>query len=67
VVSVRCTGAAAANRQPALAVYAQTDGVMAYKPFASKVFTMNGGLISAITDFVTPGLFAAFDLSATYR
>jgi len=47
----------AANRQPALAVYTP-DG----KPFAIKVLTVHNGLISAITGFVSPHLFAAFGL-----
>ena len=51
----------AANRQPALAVYAPApDGP--HRPFAVKVFTVDGSLISGITGFVTPHLFPAFGL-----
>jgi len=52
----------AANRQPALAVYAPTDAGQAHMPFAIKVFTADGGLISSITGFVAPHLSTAFHL-----
>ena len=45
----------AANRQPALAVYAP-----GHTPFAIKVFTMDGAHISAITGFVSAGVFETF-------
>jgi RNA polymerase sigma-70 factor, ECF subfamily len=51
----------AANRQPALAVYGPTDSA-GYEPFAIKVLTVQSGLIAAITGFVNPSLFPAFDL-----
>lgn len=55
----------AANRQPALAVYAPARHKAAgYEPFAIKVLTVDGGLITAITGFVTPGLFPRFGLPA---
>jgi RNA polymerase sigma-70 factor, ECF subfamily len=53
----------AANRQPALAVYAPTDdGTAAYRPFAIKLLTVHNGLISAVTGFVHQGLFRWFSL-----
>ena len=51
----------AANRQPAVAVYAP-DG----RPFAVKVFTVDGEHISAITGFVSPSVFESFGLSRSY-
>jgi RNA polymerase sigma-70 factor (ECF subfamily) len=75
----------AANRQPALAVYAPTGGPAGpggptrpagparpggparHEPLAVKVFTVEGGLISAVTGFVAPGLFPAFGLPDTLR
>jgi RNA polymerase sigma-70 factor, ECF subfamily len=54
----------AANQQPALAVYAPAAGGSAHAPFAVKVLTMHGNLISGITGFVTPHLFPAFGLPA---
>lgn len=51
---------AAANRQPALAVYAPADD--GYRPFAIKVFTVHDGCIAAITGFVSPPLFSRFGL-----
>jgi RNA polymerase sigma-70 factor, ECF subfamily len=51
----------AANRQPAVAVYAP-DG----RPFAVKVFTVDGVRISAITGFVSPSVFESFGLSPSY-
>jgi RNA polymerase sigma-70 factor (ECF subfamily) len=51
-----------ANRQPALAVYAPASAGNALVPFAVKVLTVNGDRISAITGFVTPHLFPAFEL-----
>jgi len=51
---------------PALAVYAPTAG-QARTPFAVKVFTVDGDLIGAITGFVAPHLFTAFDLPDRYR
>jgi RNA polymerase sigma-70 factor (ECF subfamily) len=52
----------AANRQPALAVYAPDGPDGPLRPFAIKVFTVDGSLISGITGFVTPRLFPAFGL-----
>jgi RNA polymerase sigma-70 factor, ECF subfamily len=52
----------AANRQPALAVYAPAVDGIGYQPFAIKVVTVHGGLIAAITGFVSPGLFGRFAL-----
>ena len=46
----------AANRQPALALYTRRQ------PLAIKVLTITGGLVTAITGFVDPHLFPAFDL-----
>jgi RNA polymerase sigma-70 factor (ECF subfamily) len=46
-----------ANRQPALAV-STPDG----RPFAVKVFTVDGDAISAITGFVSPPVFTRFQL-----
>ena len=57
----------AANRQPALAVYAPTDHGPVHTPLAVKVLTMDGALISGITGFVAPHLFAAFGLPDAYR
>jgi RNA polymerase sigma-70 factor (ECF subfamily) len=47
----------AANRQPALAV-----STSAGQPFAVKVFTVDGNVISAITGFVDPGVLTRFGL-----
>jgi hypothetical protein len=55
----------AANRQPALAVYGPTGSDSARRPFAVKVFTMDGDRISAITGFVSPQVFASFGLNHT--
>jgi RNA polymerase sigma-70 factor (ECF subfamily) len=53
----------AANRQPAVGVYAATGhGPTAYEPFAIKVLTVHNGLVAAITGFVHPGLFPRFGL-----
>jgi RNA polymerase sigma-70 factor, ECF subfamily len=52
----------AANRQPALAVYAPAGSGGSHLPFAVKVLTVDGGLISGITGFVGPHLFPAFGL-----
>jgi RNA polymerase sigma-70 factor, ECF subfamily len=53
----------AANHQPALAVYAPaTPHGGDLVPFAVKVLTVHGDRIRAITGFVTPHLFPAFDL-----
>jgi RNA polymerase sigma-70 factor (ECF subfamily) len=49
-----------ANRQPALAVYAPADD--GYEPFAVKVLTIHSGLVTAVTGFVQPTLFARFGL-----
>jgi RNA polymerase sigma-70 factor, ECF subfamily len=46
---------AAANRQPALAVYASGT-----TPFAVKVLTVHGHMITAITGFVSPAVFDRF-------
>ncbi|HEX2356271.1 MAG TPA: RNA polymerase subunit sigma-70 [Micromonosporaceae bacterium] len=54
----------AANRQPALAVYAPAGGRTGYEPFAIKVLNIHNGLISAVTGFVHPGLFRHFGLPA---
>src|SRR5262245_63227284 len=51
-----------ANRQPALAVYAPAAGGVGHEPFAIKVLTIHGGLISAVTGFVHPGHFGRFGL-----
>jgi len=51
-----------ANAQPALAVYAR-DG-SEHHAFAVKVLTVHGGLITQITGFVDPDLFAWFGLPA---
>jgi len=50
----------AANRQPALAVYAPAED--GYRPFAIKVLTVHNGLVAAITGFVHLGLFDRFSL-----
>lgn len=50
----------AANRQPALAVYAPAGSALV--PFAVKVFTVDGDRISGITGFAIPHLFPAFQL-----
>jgi RNA polymerase sigma-70 factor (ECF subfamily) len=55
----------AANHQPALALYAPAEAATTYTPFAVKVLTVHGDLISAITGFVTPHLFPAFGLPTT--
>jgi len=53
----------AANRQPALAVYAPAGaGSASYQPFAVKVLTVHNGLVSGVTGFVQPGLFTRFAL-----
>jgi RNA polymerase sigma-70 factor, ECF subfamily len=52
----------AANRQPALAVYAPDAAGGELVPFAVKVFTVDGDRISGITGFATPHLFPAFGL-----
>jgi hypothetical protein len=36
------------------------------RPFAVKVFTVDGVRISAITGFVSPGVFESFGLSRSY-
>ena len=46
----------AANRQPAMAVYAATEDGNGYQPFALKVLTVHGGLVAAVTGFVRSGL-----------
>ena len=53
----------AANRQPAVAVYApEVEDSATHAPFAIKVFTVDDGLITNITGFVDPHLFVAFGL-----
>jgi RNA polymerase sigma-70 factor (ECF subfamily) len=52
----------AANRQPALAVYAPAGDGNGYQPFAIKVLTVDNGLVAAVTGFVHPGLFGRFGL-----
>jgi RNA polymerase sigma-70 factor, ECF subfamily len=52
----------AANRQPALAVYAPAGESDAYYPFAIQVLTVHGESVTNITGFVEPRLFAAFGL-----
>jgi RNA polymerase sigma-70 factor, ECF subfamily len=53
----------AANRQPALAVYAPADGDSAsYRSFAIKLLTVHKGVISAVTGFVDSDLFSWFAL-----
>jgi RNA polymerase sigma-70 factor (ECF subfamily) len=54
--------ATGANRQPALAVYSPAGDGNGYLPFAIKVLTVNGRDITAITGFVSPGLFGRFAL-----
>jgi RNA polymerase sigma-70 factor, ECF subfamily len=54
----------AANRQPALAVYAPAGDDIGYQPFAIKVLTVHNGFVAAITAFVRPGLFGRFGLPA---
>jgi RNA polymerase sigma-70 factor (ECF subfamily) len=51
----------AANRQPALAIYAP-----GHTPFAVKVFTVDGPYISAITGFVSTTVFNAFCQSLSH-
>jgi RNA polymerase sigma-70 factor (ECF subfamily) len=51
----------AANRQPAVAVYAP-----GHTPFAVKVFTVDGLHISAITGFVSQGIFESFGLDGSH-
>jgi RNA polymerase sigma-70 factor (ECF subfamily) len=51
----------AANRQPALAVFARRPGDV-YRPLALKVLTVEGGAIAAITGFADPRLFPLFGL-----
>ncbi len=58
-VNLRLTPTAA-NRQPALAVYAPADH--GHVPFAIKLLTVQSGLITAITGFVHVGLFERFGL-----
>jgi RNA polymerase sigma-70 factor (ECF subfamily) len=52
----------AANRQPALAVYAPAATGTELIPFAVKVLTVDGDRIGGITGFATPHLFPAFGL-----
>jgi RNA polymerase sigma-70 factor, ECF subfamily len=52
----------AANRQPALAVYAPAGEDNGHQPFAIKVLTVHNGLVAAVTGFVHPGLFGRFGL-----
>jgi RNA polymerase sigma-70 factor, ECF subfamily len=52
----------AANRQPALAVYAPAADGNDYQAFAIKVMTVRGGLVAAIAGFVRPSLFGRFGL-----
>ena len=52
----------AANRQPALAVYAPGAAGGELIPFAVKVLTVDGDRISGITGFATPRVFPAFQL-----
>lgn len=55
----------AANRQPALAVYAPAAAGGELVPFAVKVLTVDRDRISAITGFATPHVFPAFQLPAS--
>jgi RNA polymerase sigma-70 factor, ECF subfamily len=57
----------AANRQPALAVYAPDPAGGELIPFAVKVLTIHGDRISGITGFAAPHLFAAFELPDRLR
>jgi len=52
----------AANKQPALAVHAPAPSGSGRIPFAVKVFTVEGDLITGIVGFVTPHLFPAFGM-----
>ena len=53
----------AANRQPALAIYAPPGNGLDRRPFAVKVFTVDNSRISAITGFISPEVFASFGLN----
>jgi len=57
----------AANRQPALAVYAPGAAGGELIPFAVKVLTVDGDRISGITGFATPRVFPAFQLPDRLR
>jgi RNA polymerase sigma-70 factor (ECF subfamily) len=57
----------AANRQPALAVYAPGDDGRGRAPFAIKVLTVDGDRISVITGFVSPHVLAPFSLDQSRR
>jgi RNA polymerase sigma-70 factor (ECF subfamily) len=57
----------AANRQPALAVYAPGDDGRGRVPFAIKVLTVDGDRISVITGFVSPHVLAPFSLDQSRR
>jgi RNA polymerase sigma-70 factor (ECF subfamily) len=57
--------ATAANRQPVAALYVRAPGEPAYRPLALDLLTVEGGMISEITSFVIPELFAGFGLPAT--
>ena len=54
----------AANRQPALAAYALTDGG-AYEPYGLMVLQIEGDLISGIVGFPDPWLFEQCGLPTT--
>jgi RNA polymerase sigma-70 factor, ECF subfamily len=57
--------ATAANRQPVAALYVRVLGRIDYRPLALDLLTVEDGLITEITSFVSPELFAAFGLPAT--
>jgi RNA polymerase sigma-70 factor (ECF subfamily) len=59
--------ATAANRQPALAVYAPVENSGGYRPFALQLLTVQTELITAITGFVQPSLFERFELTHMSR
>jgi RNA polymerase sigma-70 factor (ECF subfamily) len=59
--------ATAANRQPAAAYYLRRPGEPDYRPLALDVLRIEGDRVAAITTFVVPELFAAFDLPPALR
>jgi RNA polymerase sigma-70 factor, ECF subfamily len=57
------TVATEANGQPAVAHYLRAPGETTYRPLALDVLRLEDGLIAEITSFVSPELFAPFDLA----
>jgi RNA polymerase sigma-70 factor, ECF subfamily len=55
---------AAANRQPAFALYGRRQEGPEYRAHAIQLLTLEGDAIAALTFFVDPQLFAAFGLPA---